>query len=153
MQSYSISFLQFCFVLVKAPMIFFLFRCSNLALTTSLVTHKSQLTRMVETSTRITTSSTSRTLASTTVWLTCTLTQGEIFMPRSNFDHFERRDLLQEQQHQVCDQTEPVLPQPEKYDIYGELMMVLHSIIFALNYTYNPHIIWSAVNLKSPFKF
>ena len=47
-------------------------------------------------------------------------------MPRSIVNNFERLDLLQEQQHQVCDQTEPVLPQPEKYDIHGELMMALH---------------------------
>lgn len=127
MQSYSISPWLFGSVLVKIQMIFFLFRCSNLALTTSLVTHKSPLTRTEGTSTQITISSTSRTLASTTAWLTCTSTRGARLMSDLNrkscqsiVDHFE--NLLQEQQHKVCDQTEPLLPQPGEHDIYGELI-------------------------------
>ena len=34
-------------------------------------------------------------------------------------NHFE--NLLQEQQHEIRDQTKPILSQPGKYDIYGEL--------------------------------
>merc|ERR1719447_2444930 len=50
--------------------------CSSSAWTTSSGTHRSQQTKMAETSTRTTTSSMSKTSASTTVSLTCTLTQG-----------------------------------------------------------------------------
>ena len=103
-------------ILVKGQMAFFLFRCSNLASITSLVTRKSQATRMEGTSMRITTSSMSRTLASTTVSLTCTSTQG------AEWKLCRFKNLLQEQQHQVRDQTEPVLSQRGEHDIYGELI-------------------------------